>query len=82
MTLRELGVSVSVLNQKGLPDLLIGYKGRNYLIELKREPGPRGGMKDRKLTPDQLLWYRDWEGQADVAQTLEEALEIIGIKVN
>ena len=85
--LRAAGYSVSVLNDEALPDLLIGGTGRcpncnhtqptNWTLEVKRQPGPRGGLKGRTLTPEQLIWFRDWLGQANVARSLEEALEVL-----
>lgn len=35
--LRDLGISVLILSQVGggCPDLLIGHRGKNYLIEVK-----------------------------------------------
>ena len=75
--LRQLGFSVSVLNEKSVPDIMVGARGVNYLLEIKAPLGPRGGVGSGKLTPDQLLWYRDWKGQAAVVRTLDEALRII-----
>ena len=97
--LRAAGFSVAVLNQAGLPDLLIGGMGHcpacnfaqetNWTVELKQgrrvrkkiNPGASSELSAYSLTPAQLLWYRDWLGQADVACTLEEALRVVGPKV-
>ena len=64
---RRLGASVQCLHTvgKGCPDLLIGWRGRNYLIEVK--DGPKA-----KLTPDQVVWFRGWNGQADVLRSVAE----------
>ncbi len=97
--LRAAGFSVAVLNEAGLPDLLIGGMGRcpacnfaqetNWTVELKQgrrvrnkaAPAVSSELSAYSLTPAQLLWYRDWLGQADVACTLEEVLRIVGPKV-
>ncbi|MDO8707009.1 MAG: hypothetical protein Q7J84_18940 [Sulfuricaulis sp.] len=70
--LRKAGASVQHLHGVGqdCPDLLVGYRAQNYVIEIKT---PKG-----KLKPGQALWFRDWRGQACVAHTAEEALKSIG----
>ena len=78
--LRACGVSVQPLHAvgKGVPDLLCGWRGRNVLIEIK------DGNKvpsAQKLTPDQADWHDTWRGQVAVANSIEQALEIIGFDV-
>jgi Holliday junction resolvase len=74
--LRKAGASVEHLHAvgKGVPDLLVGYKGRNYLLEVKGERG--------KLTPAQVDWHEGWIGLAHIVRTPQEALEAIGLKVD
>ena len=64
---RRLGASVQCLHTvgKGCPDLLIGWRGRNYLIEVK--DGPKA-----KLTPDQVAWHGGWGGGADVLRSVAD----------
>ena len=40
-TLRKMGCSVHSLHKvgQGVPDLLVGYRGHNYLVELKSGKG-------------------------------------------
>jgi len=57
---------------KGVPDLLVGISGRNYLVEVKdgnKEPSKR------RLTPDQTGWHQKWIGQVDVIETVEQAID-------
>lgn len=73
--LRELGVSVLVLSQVGggCPDLLIGFRGKNYLIEVKTPVG--------KLRPKQTEFIFNWHGRPVlVARSLDEILGFIGAK--
>ncbi len=77
--LRKAGASVQYIDERGCPDLMVGHNGKNYWIEVKLPAGPKGGMKDRKLTTDQLIWYRDWKGQAAVVHTPLEALAVLGL---
>ncbi len=54
-----------------MPDLLVGYNGRNYLLEVK-SPGGR-------LTPAQVEWLGLWQGNAAIVSSPEEALAAIGL---
>ncbi len=74
--LRAFGASVYVGSSlgKGFPDLVVGYSGRNYLIEVKDPSKPRA---DRQLTPDQVAFRASWKGQYSVVETLEQAIEEI-----
>lgn len=66
------GLSVVFLSQENIPDLLIGYQGVNYLVEIKSEKG--------KVKPGQARFLMDWPGQAGVCRTLDEVLKIIGVQ--
>ena len=75
--LRAVGATVQPLHAvgKGCPDILVGLQGRNWLIEIK------DGAKrpsERTLTPDQVEWHRVWRGQVSVAESVEDALKIVG----
>ncbi|MGH9839691.1 MAG: hypothetical protein ACREEM_12995 [Blastocatellia bacterium] len=77
--LRRAGATVQSLASvgRGVPDLLIGYQGRNYLAEVK------DGSKrpsDRRLTDDERRWLVRWTGQAAVIETALEALNLIGLE--
>lgn len=74
--LRRMGCSVQHLHKEGMgcPDLLIGWRGRNFLFEVKDPSKPRG---DRQLTEMQERWHRVWEGQVSVIHDAEEALGIM-----
>ena len=64
------GVTVEL----GMDDLLIGYKGVNYWIELK-EVG-----KEKQIKPHQAMLAETWEGQYLITSSLDEILELMGIK--
>lgn len=74
--LRAAGCSVQPLHTvgRGVPDLLIGYNGQNFLLELK-DGGKRPSA--RNLTDDQQDWYRNWRGQVAIAGDVDEALRLI-----
>lgn len=54
----KLGASVTrldVKSEKGVPDLVVGWRGINLLVEVKR-PG-------EKLDATQTDWHEAWRGQ-------------------
>ena len=81
--LRAVGASVELIaspvRRAGVPDLLVGHRGRNYLIEVKRPAsGPRGGGAGG-LSADQRTWIAAWAGSVAVVSTVEDALTAIGL---
>lgn len=63
---KKCGASVIQLDNEGVPDLLLGFRGQNILIEVKTEKG--------KLTPAQEIFFRTWKGTAVVIRS-PEAME-------
>ena len=77
--LRQIpGCTVSSLAAvgKGMPDLLVGYMGTNYLLECKDGSKP---PSQRKLTPDQVKWHGSWGGSVHIVTSHEDALEVIKV---
>jgi hypothetical protein len=78
-SLRKIaGVSVFSTHAigKGFADIAVGYKGKNYLFEIKDGERP---PSQRKLTPDEIKFFDSWTGQIDVALCLNDILKKIGI---
>jgi len=71
--LRKVGCSVLSLAAigKGAPDILLGYKGKNVLIEIKRSKG--------KLNDQQEAFKSEWRGDLCVVRSVDEALMVIGL---
>jgi hypothetical protein len=65
--LRQIGASVTVTSQlgAGFPDLVVGFRGRTFLIEMKTGNEP--------LTQAEKDWHAKWSGHAVIARTPEEA---------
>ena len=61
----------------GLPDLLVGYRGRNLLMECKKPLGPRGGDSHSPLSEDQVAFFQAWPGRAYVVRSAEQALRAL-----
>lgn len=77
LALESLGCSVQVLSIKGVPDLLVGWRGRNALLEVKDPHAARGKAQSTRLTPDQATWHKNWDGQVHVVQSELEAIQIM-----
>jgi hypothetical protein len=73
----NLTVAITSAVGKGYPDLNIGYKGKNYLIEIKDGNKPKS---QQKLTPDEEKWHRNWNGQVATCSSIDEILELLTIK--
>ena len=78
--LRRAGAGVVPLHTVGMgcPDLLVGHRGQNYLLEVK---DGRKAPSARRLTSWQEKWHVKWDGQACVVKDVDEALEAIGIEL-
>ena len=59
----------------GCPDLLVGYRGVNFLIEIKDGAKPKSA---RQLTQAQESWFALWRGRAAVVIDVDEALAVVG----
>lgn len=76
--LRAAGCSVSSIASVGggLPDLVVGRAGMNYLLEVK------DGAKSpsaRRLTGDELVWHENWRGSVETVYSVQDALEAVGL---
>lgn len=74
--LRNAGFSVVHLSTigHGCPDILVGYKGVNYLFEIKNPAMP---PSKRKLTMEEKAWHYSWLGQVGTIYYAEDAVRII-----
>ncbi len=72
--LRKVGATVQSLADvgDGTPDLLAGFRGHDYKLEVKTRPGD-------KLTPAEVAWHDRWRGEpVYIVHDSREALAIIG----
>lgn len=74
--LQQIGCTVFDLSSVGggVTDLLCGYRGKNYLIEIKDGDKPPSA---RKLTPAQKLFHSLWRGQKCVVKNVDEAVKVV-----
>jgi hypothetical protein len=70
--LRCVGASVELLHRVGggCPDLLVGYRGRNFLLEIKVCKGKLNTLQER--------YHALWRGEIRVVRSVHEALTAIG----
>ena len=69
--LKAVGAQVYPLSAKGVPDLLVAYRGNTYLLETKSKGG--------KLTADQQVFFEAWDGGVlAIVRSVDDALFIIG----
>lgn len=57
----------------GFPDIVVGYKGINYLIEIKDGAKPPSA---RKLTADEVKFHESWRGQIAVVNGIDDLMKI------
>lgn len=77
-TLRACGVSVADTSAlgDGFPDLVCGRHGVNYMLEIK--DGDKSPSR-RKLTADEELFHTEWRGTIFIVQSVQDALETLGV---
>jgi len=77
--LRERGCSVQSLASvgKGCPDILVGLRKQNFLLEIK--DGAKIPSK-RTLTEHEQKFFDTWTGQVAKVESVEEALAAVGLK--
>lgn len=57
----------------GIPDVLVGYKGKTYLMELKVKLG--------RLNPKQKEFHANWTGgPLAIVRSIDEAFAVVGIQ--
>lgn len=69
---RQIGASVISLSSvgHGCPDLLIGWRGKNLLVEIKSHD-------NAKLTEDQVILHATYHGKIYVIYSAEQLLEVL-----
>ena len=75
--IRNAGATVQSIASvgSGCPDIIVGYRGKNWLFEIKDGSRP---PSQQKLTSDEELWHEICRGQVAVVNHAMQALEIIG----
>lgn len=58
----------------GFPDIVVGYDGLNYLVEIK--DGKKCKSK-KKLTDDELKFHNKWKGSIITAESVDDILRAV-----
>ena len=68
---KQMGATVLDLSRVGggCPDLLVGYRGANVLVEVKIAKGKKNKLQEK--------FFADWKGPCFEVRTVMEAFEII-----
>lgn len=61
---------------KGFPDIVVGYRGINYLFEIKDE---NKTASQKKLTDAEVKFHRGWMGQVHIVENIKDVYKIINI---
>ena len=74
--LRAIGATVRVISQgDGIPDLLVGFRGQTFLLEVKDGKKPPSA---RKLTPEEQKFFDEWRGGSlAIVNTVGEAIAVV-----
>ena len=74
--LRAIGCSVLHLHRvgDGAPDLCVGLRGFNVLLEIKDGSKPPSA---RVLTKDEITFRSGWRGQYAVVESPEQAIKVV-----
>lgn len=79
--LRGVGAAVQPLHTvgQGCPDLLVSFRQRMFLYEVKDGRKPPSA---RKLTTHEKAWIANWKAPVYIVNSAAEALEILTLNTN
>ena len=74
---KKHGATVTHLHPlgRGIPDILIGYRGRNYLIEIK-------SSEKSKLSEDEQTFFNNWRGSASVITSKIDLIRLLDLPMS
>ena len=74
--LRGMGASVFQTHAlgRGFPDLAVGFRGINLLIEVKDGSKP---PSKRRLTEDEQRFHEEWRGAVHIVESVEDVVSLL-----
>ena len=74
--LRQIGASVQSLADigDGCPDLLVSFRNRMFLMEVKDGNQP---ASKRRLTEAEENWIRNWQAPVLIVESVDQALKFM-----
>lgn len=61
----------------GFTDVVVGFRGRTYLFEIKDPSQP---PSKRRLTPDEQKFHQEWTGHIAVIETIDDVLRELNLR--
>lgn len=75
--LRSAGATVRIVSSvSNFVDIVVGFRGQNYLMEIKDGNKPPSGQM---LTPGEFKFQVEWEGNVSNINSIDSALAAIGV---
>lgn len=76
--IRKTGASVHVTSSVGggFPDIVVGFRNKTYLFEIKYPSQP---PSKRELTPEQRIFHNLWYGHVAVIYNAGDAFREMGL---
>lgn len=71
---KSVGASVLCIDDV---DLIVGFCGRNYLVEVKKHKTPGMDRKSYDLNPRQVKIHEEWRGQICVVRDVDDAKRLL-----
>jgi hypothetical protein len=68
----ECSVAITSACGDGFPDIVVGYRGFNFMFEIKDPRNTDKRLHD--LTPDQKTFHAAWKGQIQKVFSLKEII--------
>jgi hypothetical protein len=74
--MRNMGATVAITSMvgKGFPDLVVGFRGKNYLVEVK--DGSKSASR-KSLTTCEFMFHDTWKGQVAVVESVDDAIVLL-----
>lgn len=72
-----LSVHNTAMVGDGFPDIVVGFRGANWLFEIK--DGELPYPSQRQLNEREKQFHEEWNGQVHKVENTQEILEIMGL---
>ena len=74
--LRKIGAEVTITSElgKGFPDIVVSYRGKWFMIEIK--DGDKVPSK-QKLTPEELEWHSKQHAPTYIVNSVKAAITLL-----
>lgn len=76
--LQDIGAAVMDTSSlgDGFPDIIVGFRGEVYLIEIKNDKTAYG---KKGLNKKQVEFHAKWAGYVHIVRSIDEAYRLVGV---